>query len=42
MLAVISYLKFWSPKLKAYSPFTIWTDYKNLEYFLVKRQSLEI
>ena len=41
MLAVISCLKFWSPELKACSPFTIWTDHKNLEYFIVKRQLLE-
>ena len=38
MLAVISCLKFWKPELKACSPFIIWTDYKNLEYFIVKRQ----
>jgi hypothetical protein len=37
MLAVVSCLKFWAPELKVCRPFTIWTDYKNLEYFMVKR-----
>ena len=37
MLAVVSYLKFWAPELKIYGPFTIWTDHKNLEYFMTKR-----
>jgi hypothetical protein len=37
MLVVVSYLKFWAPELKAYRPFIIWTDHKNLEYFIVKR-----
>jgi transposase InsO family protein len=41
MLAVISCLKFWEPELKACGPFTIWTDHKNLEYFMVKRQLSE-
>ena len=41
MLAVISCLKFWAPELKACGPFTIWTDHKNLEYFIVKRQLSE-
>jgi hypothetical protein len=41
MLAVVACLKFWAPELKAYGPFTIWTDYKNLEWFMVKRQLLE-
>jgi hypothetical protein len=41
MLAVVSYLKFWAPELKVYRPFIIWTDHKNLEYFIVKRQLLE-
>jgi hypothetical protein len=37
MLIVVSYLKFWAPELKVYRPFIIWIDYKNLEYFMVKR-----
>ena len=37
MLAVVSCIKFWSPKLKLCASFTIWTDYKNLEYFMTKR-----
>jgi hypothetical protein len=41
MLAVVSCLKFWAPELKACGPFTIWTDHKNLEYFMVKRQLSE-
>ncbi|GAB7336948.1 hypothetical protein MBLNU13_g02313t1, partial [Cladosporium sp. NU13] len=41
MLAVISCLKFWEPELKACGSFTIWTDHKNLEYFMVKRQLSE-
>ena len=41
MLAVVSSIKFWEPELKACGPFTIWTDYKNLEYFMVKRQLSE-
>jgi hypothetical protein len=32
---------FWAPELKAYGPFTIWTDHKNLEWFIVKRQLSE-
>ena len=38
ILAIISTLKFQKLKLKGYSPFIILTDYKNLEYFIVKRQ----
>lgn len=41
MLAIIRCLKFWTPELKACGPFTIWTDHKNLEYFMVKRQLSE-
>ena len=41
MLAVVSCLKFWEPELKACGPFTIWTDHRNLEYFMVKRQLSE-
>ena len=41
MLAVVSCLKFWGPELKACGPFTIWTDHKNLEYFMTKRQLTE-
>ena len=41
MLAVVSCLKFWAPELKACGPFTIWTDHKNLEYFMTKRQLTE-
>ena len=41
MLAVVSCLKFWAPELKACGPFTILTDHKNLEYFMVKRQLSE-
>ena len=41
MLAVVSCLKFWEPELKSCGPFTIWTDHKNLEYFMVKRQLSE-
>lgn len=41
MLAIIRCLKFWAPELKACGPFTIWTDHKNLEYFMVKRQLSE-
>ena len=41
MLAVVSSIKFWAPELKACGPFTIWTDHKNLEYFMIKRQLSE-
>jgi len=41
MLAVIRCLKFWEPELKACGSFTIWTDHRNLEYFIVKRQLSE-
>jgi len=41
MLAVVASIKFWEPELKACGPFTIWTDHKNLEYFMVKRQLSE-
>jgi len=41
MLAVVSCLKFWAPELKTCGPFTIWTDHKNLEYFMTKRQLTE-
>lgn len=41
ILAIVSYLKFQTPKLKTYSSFTIQTDYKNLEYFMTKRQLTE-
>jgi transposase InsO family protein len=41
MLAVVSSIKFWKPELKAAGSFTIWTDHKNLEYFMVKRQLSE-
>ena len=41
MLAVVACLKFWAPELKACGPFTIWTDHKNLEWFMVKRQLSE-
>ena len=41
MLAVVRCLKFWEPELKACGPFTIWTDHKNLEYFMVKRHLSE-
>jgi len=41
MLAVVSSIKFWEPELKACGSFTIWTDHKNLEYFMVKRQLSE-
>jgi len=38
---MVSSIKFWEPELKACSPFIIWTDHKNLEYFMVKRQLSE-
>lgn len=41
MLAVVACIKFWAPELKACGPFTIWTDYKNLEYFMTKKQLTE-
>lgn len=41
MLAVVAYIKFQAPELKAYSPFIIQTDYKNLEYFITKKQLTE-
>ena len=41
MLVVIFYLKFWAPELKMYGPFIIWINYKNLEYFIIKRELLE-
>lgn len=41
MLAVVSSVKFWAPELKACGPFTIWTDHKNLEYFMTKKQLSE-
>jgi len=34
-------LKFWAPELKTCGPFIIWMDYKNLEYFIIKRELLE-
>jgi len=41
MLAIISCVKFWEPELKACGSFTIWTDHKNLEYFMTKKQLSE-
>lgn len=38
MLAVVSGVKFWAPELKATGSFTIWTDHKNLEYFMTKQR----
>lgn len=37
MLAIVSCMKHWAPELKTCGPFTIWTDHKNLEYFMTKR-----
>jgi transposase InsO family protein len=41
MLAVVACIKFWGPELKAAGPFTVWTDHKNLEYFMTKKQLSE-
>ena len=41
MLAVVACLKFWEPELKACGSFTIWTDHKNLEYFMTKQKLSE-
>jgi hypothetical protein len=39
LLAVVRCLKQWDPELRSCGPFTVLTNYKNLEYFM-KKQNL--